>query len=215
MFTGLVEDVGELMEISPMDGGVRIRVRTALPVGEMSLGESIAVDGACLTAVALDGDTFDVELSEETLRCTHFGVATRGDAVNLERALRFGARLGGHLVSGHVDGVGTLAEIVIVGEGFEVTWELPEELLPEVVTKGSITIDGVSLTVSRLEGRRATAAIIPHTAEHTTITSRTVGSPVHVESDVIGKYVRRVLGQLTAESRESLGSLFDDTEVPS
>jgi riboflavin synthase len=215
MFTGLVEDVGEITGISPMDGGVRICVRTALPMGEMTLGESIAVDGACLTAVALGDDTFEVELSEETLRCTHFGVAAQGDAVNLERALRFGARLGGHLVSGHVDAVGTLASIVAVGEGFEVTWELPEELLPEVVTKGSITIDGVSLTVSRLDGRRATAAIIPHTAEHTTITTRAVGSPVHVESDLIGKYVRRVLGRLTAESRASLGSLFDDGEVAS
>lgn len=213
MFTGLIEDLGEIVSLQPVPGGVRMEIRTGLEISEIALGDSIAVDGTCLTAIAFNDDAFQVEMSEETLRCTRFAEAKVGEAVNLERALCFGARLGGHLVQGHVDAVGRLVEVVEVGDGYEVTWELPEAILPEVVRKGSITIDGVSLTIARLEGSRATAAIIPHTAEHTTVAARVINSLVNVESDLIGKYVRRVLGQLTGDTRANLGALFDAEEV--
>jgi len=215
MFTGLVEDVGAIAALSPIEGGVRMSVKTNLPTVELTLGDSVAVDGTCLTVVALDDHTFDVELSAETLRCTRFSTAQRGEAVNLERALRLGDRLGGHLVQGHVDAVGTLVSVEAVGEGFEVTWELPEGILLEVVRKGSITIDGVSLTVAALAGRLATAAIIPHTADHTTITRRAIGASVNIESDMIGKYVRRVLGRLTDQREASLATLFGEEEMVS
>lgn len=213
MFTGLIEDLGEITALEPIAGGVRMEIRTGLSVSEIELGDSIAVDGTCLTAVAFTENSFAVDMSEETLRCTRFAEARVGETVNLERALRFGARLGGHLVQGHVDAVGRLVDITPVGDGYEVTWELPEEMLPEVVRKGSITIDGISLTVARLEGNRATAAIIPHTAEHTTVTKRPINSLVNIESDLIGKYVRRVLGQLTGDTRANLGALFDGEET--
>jgi len=213
MFTGLVEDLGEITKLETVAGGVRMEIRTSLNIEEIALGDSIAVDGTCLTAIAFTSDSFAVEMSEETLRCTRFAEAEVGEAVNLERALCFGARLGGHLVQGHVDAVGRLVEVTEVGDGFEVTWELPEAILPEVVRKGSITIDGISLTIARLVEKRATAAIIPHTAEHTTVTSRPINSLVNVESDLIGKYVRRVLGQLTGDTRANLGALFDDEEA--
>jgi riboflavin synthase len=213
MFTGLIEDLGEIMRLDGVAGGVRMEIRTGIEITELALGDSIAVDGTCLTAIEFTSNSFVVEMSEETLRCTRFAEAKIGERVNLERALCFGARLGGHLVQGHVDAVGKLVEIIEVGDGYEVTWELPETLLPEVVRKGSITIDGVSLTIARLEGKRATAAIIPHTAEHTTIATRSINSLINVESDLIGKYVRRVLGQLTGDTRANLGALFDDEEV--
>ena len=213
MFTGLIEDVGEITKLEAVPGGVRMEIRTQLKIAELALGDSIAVDGTCLTAVAFGDDSFAVDMSEETLRCTRFAEAEVGEPVNLERALRLGARLGGHLVQGHVDAVGRLVNVVEVGDGYEVTWALPESLLPEVVRKGSITIDGISLTVARLEGQEATAAIIPHTAEHTTVTRRPLNSLVNVESDLIGKYVRRVLGQLTGDTRANLGALFDDEEA--
>jgi riboflavin synthase len=165
--------------------------------------------------VELGPGKFSADLSEETMRRTAFANAKSGQLVHLERALRLGDRLGGHLVQGHVDAVGTVASVAAVGDGFEVTWELPEALLDTVVEKGSIAIDGVSLTIATLCGARVSAAIVPHTATRTTLTRKAAGAPVNVETDMIGKYVRRSLersaatgpGGLDVETLEKAGFL--------
>jgi riboflavin synthase len=215
MFTGLVEDLGRIEVMTRRHRGARLVLATALPLAEVRLGDSIAVDGACLTVVELGPGKFSADLSEETMRRTAFANAKSGQLVHLERALRLGDRLGGHLVQGHVDAVGTVASVAAVGDGFEVTWELPEALLDTVVEKGSIAIDGVSLTIATLCGARVSAAIVPHTATRTTLTRKAAGAPVNVETDMIGKYVRRSLersaatgpGGLDVETLEKAGFL--------
>lgn len=193
MFTGLVEDLGQIEAMVPRERGARLTIRTSLPLSEVRLGDSVAVDGACLTVVSLGAGRFSADLSEETLRRTAFAAARPGQPVHLERALRLGDRLGGHLVQGHVDAVGKVAGVASVGDGFEVSWDLPDALLDTVVEKGSIAIDGVSLTIASLRGARISAAIVPHTATRTTLTRKAAGAPVNVETDMIGKYVRRSL----------------------
>lgn len=210
MFTGLIEDLGVLRTRSRHSGGARMAIETALPMAEIALGDSVAVNGACLTAVAFDGRRFWIDASAETLRRTTLGDLPIGAPVNLERALQLGGRLGGHLVQGHVDGVGRYVEKKVVGDGWELTFELPDELLPQVVAKGSICIDGVSLTVATLTDPRVTIAVVPHTGAKTTLTSLAIGASVNVETDVIGKYVQRVLGRTRGESaglsRETLAA---------
>ena len=205
MFTGLILDVGRIASVRRVPRGARITIRSALPLDEVAIGDSIAVDGACLTIVARSGrDSFEADVSEETLRRTKLRSAKPGAAVNLELALRLGDRLGGHLVQGHVDGLGTLVRRDPVGEGWDLTYELPEELMDTVVEKGSITLDGISLTVARLSGRQVTVAVVPHTAERTTVMDVAVGGPVNVETDLIGKYVRRVLSRARDEGSSGL-----------
>ncbi|MEZ4268226.1 MAG: riboflavin synthase [Myxococcota bacterium] len=208
MFTGLVEDLGQIEAMVPRDRGARLTLKTALPLSEVQLGDSIAVDGACLTVVAMAAGRFSADLSEETLKRTAFAAARPGQVVHLERALRLGDRLGGHLVQGHVDAVGKVTGVAAVGDGYEVTWELPDELLATVVEKGSIAIDGVSLTVATLRGAAVSAAIVPHTASRTTLTRKAVGASVNVETDMIGKYVRRSL-----ERSAGVGSAGLDLET--
>lgn len=193
MFTGLIEDLGRVEAIAPRPRGARLTVLTSLPLSEVGLGDSIAVDGACLTVVELGSERFAADVSEETLRRTALGAARAGQRVHLERALRLGDRLGGHLVQGHVDAVGRVLAVSRVGDGFEVRWELPEQLLDTVVEKGSIAVDGVSLTIASLSGACISAAIVPHTAARTTLTSKAAGAAVNIETDMIGKYVRRAL----------------------
>jgi len=212
MFTGLIEDVGVIRARSRHAGGARIAIETALPLGEIAIGDSVAVNGACLTAVSREGRQFWTDVSVETLQRTNLGDLAVGSTVNLERALRIGDRLGGHLVQGHVDGVGRFVAKQAVGDGWELTFELPVELLPQVVEKGSICLDGVSLTVAKLADPRVTIAVIPHTGVKTTLARLAIGAPVNVETDVIGKYVQRVLGRtrgdspgLTRETLEAFG----------
>lgn len=193
MFTGLIEDIGELAAISRHAKGAKVTVACHLPMDEVEIGDSIAVDGACLTVISMDDASFTVDVSLETLKMTTLGAVKTGTRVHLERALCLGDRLGGHLVQGHVDGVGQKVAQETVGEGWTVTWSVPDGLLDTIVHKGSITIDGVSLTVATLEGNRVTVAVVPHTAQMTTLVERAVGSPVNVETDLVGKYVRRIL----------------------
>ncbi|MDP6945353.1 MAG: riboflavin synthase [Myxococcota bacterium] len=207
MFTGLVEDIGTLVAIQRGAAGARLTVECHLPMAEIQIGDSVAVDGACLTVVAIDGPRFCADVSLETLQRTTLGDATAGHAAHLERALALGDRLGGHLVQGHVDGVGTKVGQERVGEGWDVSWEIPELLLDTVVEKGSVAIDGVSLTVSRLAGRRVTVAIVPHTATETTLTRRPVGSHVNVETDLVGKYVQRILTRRSGDAGVTLDAL--------
>lgn len=216
MFTGIIAEVGRLARLDHIPDGARLVVETGLDLSGVKLGDSIAVNGCCLTAVSLDGRRFGADVSRETLQRSALNQLRPGSPVNLELALRLSDRLGGHIVQGHVDGVGRVVERAQVGDGWDVTIELPEALLPTVVEKGSIAIDGISLTIARLAGRRVTIAVIPHTWQGTNLASLSVGAGVNIETDVIGKYVVRALsfqgrgsdgggGGLTMERLAELG----------
>ncbi|MBM4275818.1 MAG: riboflavin synthase [Deltaproteobacteria bacterium] len=194
MFTGLVEGVGEIVNLARLAEGLRVGVRPPFPVAELTLGESVAVAGACLTVVALSSNSFSAEVSPETLARTTFPAKKAGDKVNLERALRLGDRLGGHLVTGHIDGTGALKERREGPAHLQLRFELPGALSRYVIEKGSIAVDGVSLTVNAVQGHTFTVNIIPHTARMTTLGDLRVGDKVNLETDIIGKYVERLLG---------------------
>jgi len=193
MFTGLVEGVGVLAGLTPLAEGLRLAVKTSFPVSELTLGESVAVAGACLTVVGLDASRASFEVSPETVARTTFTLKKVGDRVNLERALRLGDRLGGHLVTGHVDGVGVVRELRPGPAHIRMQFELPAALSRFVIEKGSIAVDGVSLTVNSCQGNTLTVNVIPHTARETTLASLKVGDRVNLETDIIGKYVARLL----------------------
>ena len=195
MFTGLVEGVGEVVGLTPMAEGLRLAVKTSFPAAELSLGESVAVAGACLTVVALNPPRADFEVSPETLAATTFPLKKVGDRINLERALRIGDRLGGHLVTGHVDGMGVVREVRSGPAHIQMKFELPAALSRFVIGKGSVAVDGVSLTVNTCQGNAFTVNVIPHTARETTLAALKVGDRVNLETDIIGKYVARLLGQ--------------------
>jgi riboflavin synthase len=200
MFTGLVEGVGDITEMRRMAEGLRLAVAPPFPVAELALGESVSVSGACLTVVKVEGRAFHVEVSPETLGRSTVSAKKVGDRVNLERALRLGDRLGGHLVTGHVDGLGVLKERRQGPEHLELTFEMPAPLAPLVIEKGSIAVDGVSLTVNAVSGTAFTVNIIPLTAKDTTLAGLAVGDRVNLETDIIGKYVARLLGPHLAKS---------------
>ena len=213
MFTGLVEDKGTIVLHTPAlsGSGSRIVVRTQLPVADLSIGASVAVDGACLTVVARepDGDAmrFSADASEETLARTTLGERKAGDEVNLERPLALGERVGGHLVLGHVDGVGHIVSITPVGEMVRIRVALPQGLSRLVVEKGSIALDGISLTVNALLGDDDIAVLlIPETLRKTSWSKKQPGNPVNVEADILGKHVARLLGTQPAQSES--GSPF-------
>jgi riboflavin synthase len=197
MFTGLIEDVGTLLALAPvLGGGARLTVRTQLPERELSQGASVAVDGACLTVVARENGSFSADVSVETLRRTTLGERTVGDRVNLELPLALGERLGGHLVLGHVDGVARVRSREEAGEGVRFVVELPKDLLPLVVEKGSIALDGISLTVNELVGADAVSLLlIPESLRATTWSGKRPGDRVNVEADILGKHVARILSQ--------------------
>lgn len=193
MFTGLIEDLGTLQRLDRRGGDVQLRFATALPMEEIALGDSIAVNGACLTVTSLGEAAFTADASVETLAVTSLGTLSVGSPVHLERALRLGDRLGGHLVQGHVDGVGHVVQVARDARAIQITVQLPTGLLPEVVPKGSITLDGVSLTVNAVDGANIRVTIIPWTAAKTTLASWQPGRKVNVETDILGKYVVRQL----------------------
>jgi riboflavin synthase len=193
MFTGLVEGIGEIAAMQSMAEGLRLGVKTPFPAAV--LGESVAVAGACLTVVAIDSTRASFEVSPETLARTTFPLKKVGDRVNLERSLRLGDRLGGHLVTGHIDGIGVVREVRPGPEQIGLKVELPGALSRFVIEKGSIAVDGVSLTVNSCQGRTFTVNIIPFTARETTLATLKVGDKVNLETDIIGKYVARLLGK--------------------
>jgi riboflavin synthase len=196
VFTGLIEATGTVAVHDGNTDGVRLRVHTPL-AAELTVGDSIAVNGVCLTAVDVDASSFAADISPQTLRVTTAGDWQVGRTVNLERPLRADARLGGHFVLGHVDGVSTIAGIRQDGESWWVTIALPSALAPLLIPKGSITVDGISLTVADLADDTFSVQIIPHTWTVTTLGERRVGDRINLEADVLGKYVAR-LSQLGA-----------------
>ena len=199
MFTGIVEELGEVGGLEGHAGGAHLRVRagallTSAGPGEIRPGDSIAVSGVCLTITALDGGTFAADLAVETLRRTTLGSLRPGDGVNLERPLRLDQRLGGHIVQGHVDGVGTITVIRPEGEGVWMEITPPPTLMPYLAEKGSVAVDGVSLTVAGLPGGdRFAVALIPHTLAVTTLGRKHPGDRVNLEVDILAKYVERLL----------------------
>ncbi|RMH37255.1 MAG: riboflavin synthase [Deltaproteobacteria bacterium] len=194
MFTGLVEDIGRVAAASRRGEGVVLAIAPGrIDVDDLAIGESVAVDGTCLTVTARGAGRFEVVAGNETLRRTTLGRLRPGDRVNLERALRLGDRLGGHLVLGHVDGVGHIAAKRDLGANLEVAVRAAPELLRYIIEKGSIAIDGISLTVNLVDGAGFSIALIPHTVEATTLADKPVGAPVNLEVDMIGKYVEKLV----------------------
>ena len=193
MFTGLIQAVGRLVERTSVGGDVRLRFAVgALPFDGVLMGESIACNGVCLTVVAFDAAHFDADVSTETLALTTLGALPVGAAVNLERALRVGDRLGGHLVSGHVDGIGTVESIVDDARGQRWRFSAPKALLRFIAQKGSIAVDGTSLTVNAADDAGFEVMLVPHTLSHTGFGAMAVGTRVNLEIDTVARYVARL-----------------------
>ena len=199
MFTGIIKELGEVAAVESSPDGARLRIRAEL-AAELGEGDSVAVDGACLTATSVTGDAFDADVMHQTLELTTLGGLKPRSRVNLELPLRASDRLGGHVVQGHVDGTGAVAEISDDGFAKRLHIKLPEELLPYVVEHGSIAIQGISLTIAALTDDAVEVSLIPETLERTTLGTAEPGDRLNVECDVLARYVRR---QLETDSRLS------------
>jgi len=195
MFTGLIESEGIITRADRTSGGMRLEVYAPEFGRDMAIGDSIALDGACLTIVKFIRGAFLADVSEETVRSTNLSELRQGSKVNLERALRFSDRFGGHLVSGHVDGVGSLVMRHPAGNSTIYQFSAPRELMEYVVPKGSIAVDGISLTVTDTRDDSFACAVIPHTEQSTTLKDRPIGGAVNLEVDMLAKYVKRFVGQ--------------------
>jgi riboflavin synthase len=196
MFTGIVEDRGRIRAMARRGTSARLEIEPEkLHVADFTIGESLAIDGCCLTVVSTAGNAFALDVSHETLLRTTLGQLRAGHLVNLERALRVGAALGGHFVLGHVDGVGDIQTIDRQGDAWDVTFRAPSEVAEFLIPKGSVAIDGISLTVNRCTDADFSVTLIPHTRAVTTLGAvKGVGAKVNLEADVLGKYVKRLLG---------------------
>ncbi len=194
MFTGIVEETGTIrsLSISGMSGQIEIAAKKVLQ--GTKIGDSIAVNGICLTVVSKTQDSFRADVMAETVRRSSLSSCGEGDAVNLERAMAADGRFGGHIVSGHIDGTGTILSLVREENAVWVKIRTPEELLPYIVSKGSIAIDGISLTVAAVDDTSFQVSVIPHTGEETTLLRKKAGDLVNLETDIVGKYVGRLLG---------------------
>jgi riboflavin synthase len=201
MFTGIIESIGSIRALTPKGGDVRVHVHTGkLDLGDVKLGDSIAVNGVCLTAVELPGDGFWADVSRETLDCTAFNELKAGSPVNLEKALTPSSRLGGHLVSGHVDGVGEVVARSDNARAVQFTLRAPKELARYIAHKGSITVDGTSLTVNAVKGAEFELTIVPHTLAETIMVDYQPGRRVNLEVDLLARYLERLLlGDKAAE----------------
>ncbi|MDP2505317.1 riboflavin synthase [Oceanobacter sp. 3_MG-2023] len=194
MFTGIIEAIGTVASVTSVSGDLRLTIRTgALDLADVKLGDSIATNGVCLTVVALPGDGFVADVSRESLAHTRIGSWQAGTQVNLEKALLPTTRLGGHMVSGHVDGVGRISQRQADARSIRLTVEAPAELARYIAAKGSITVDGVSLTVNTLSDAGFTLNIVPHTAAETTLISSQPGQQVHLEVDMIARYLEQLV----------------------
>jgi riboflavin synthase len=199
MFTGLVQSLAEVADLIQEPGGVRLVIREAELAGQAEIGASIATNGCCLTVVAIDGDRLSFQAGEETLSRTNLGQLKPGDRVNLEASLRMGDEIGGHLVTGHIDGLATVDQRIDDAEWCTMWFRVPRELTRQMASKGSVAVDGISLTLVNVEDERFSVALIPHTLEVTTLGSRKVGDTVNIETDVLAKYVERQLATQTNE----------------
>lgn len=200
MFTGIIQAVGEIKQVTPLKDGLSLRIAPgSLDLSDVKTGDSIAVNGVCLTVIAITDRLFSADVSRETLNCT-VGMDKQGGEVNLEKALRLSDRLGGHLVSGHVDGLGQIVEFTPTGESHLLVLRVPRPLLKYIAKKGSITVNGVSLTVNMLADDKIEINLIPHTVAATTLKGLNAGARVNIEVDMLARYVERLIG-----NRISLG----------
>ena len=200
MFTGIIEEMGSVKSLQRQGGAARLTIAASTVLEGTLVGESICVNGVCLTVVHMTPHEFSADVAVETLNVTNLGDLKAGTKVNLERALRLSARIGGHLVSGHVDAVGRIREKREEGNGWRIFFDAPESVLRYVIKKGSIAIDGISLTVADVDKPGFSIAMIPHTAKLTTLGFKTAGDRVNLEADIIGKYVERLLSGRVAGS---------------
>lgn len=203
MFTGIIIELGETASLSRKQAGASLAVAAAALSHDAAIGDSIAINGACLTVVSRQGNILSFDLSDETLRSSNLGQLKPGDRVNLEPSLRADGKLGGHFVTGHVDAVGKIRSKNLVGDAFEITIEAPEKVTGLLVEKGSIAVDGISLTVVDVSADSFSVVIIPHTARLTTIGFKNAGATVNLEADIIGKYVARFLDRKTDSGKMS------------
>lgn len=203
MFTGIVEELGTIKSLNLMGTSGSIAIKAKKVLENTKIGDSIAVNGICLTVTSMSSDGFTADIMAETVRRSSLKQAGAGDKVNLERAMAADGRFGGHIVSGHIDGTGTISEYRKEENAVWVTIDTPEEILNLIVEKGSICIDGISLTVAALTDKTFSVSIIPHTAEETTLLKKKPGDMVNLENDVVGKYVQRLLGLEPKKSESS------------
>lgn len=209
MFTGIIEGLGTIASIRPAGAAKRFTIETDFDLQETRIGDSISVSGACLTAVTLDKRRFQADVSPETLGKTTFQNAKNGERVNLERALILSDRIDGHLVSGHVDGIGTIREKKPAPNATIVVIEIHPAIARYMIKKGSVAVDGISLTVNKCDQESFEVTIIPHTAKLTTIGYKSIGAHVNIETDMIGKYVERFLGSYRSDAKETGNSSID------
>lgn len=201
MFTGIIEEIGYIKRITPAPRGIKLTVKAHTILDDIKLGDSIAINGACQTVIEFDNESFTVDVSSETIDITTFKNFNQGTRVNLERALKLSDRLGGHIVSGHVDGIGEFISKKEKGDTTILSFKVPENISRYLIYKGSITIDGISLTISNLENNDSifSVAIIPHTLSNTTLLSIKIGDTVNLESDLLAKYIEKLLKNNTQE----------------
>ena len=199
MFTGIIEEVGTVKGFAINGSSGRIKIKAKKVLEGTKLGDSIAVNGVCLTVVTMQSDGFEADVTRETVNRSGLAELNVGDSVNLERAMLMGGRFGGHIVSGHIDGTGTLLSKKRVENSIVVTIEANKNIINGIVEKGSVAIDGISLTVAELTDSTFSVAVIPHTGEETTLISKNPGSTVNLENDVVGKYVERFMGFYTGK----------------
>ncbi len=205
MFTGIIEALGNIAAVEQVQGDLRLYIRTgSLDLGDVALGDSIAVNGVCLTAVELPGDGFWADVSRETLAHTRFPDLRAGEQVNLEKAMQPSGRLGGHIVTGHVDGLGIVKNRYEDARSIRFDIEAPADISRYIAAKGSITVDGTSLTVTAVKGNSFQLNIVPHTAQETILANYQTGRQVHLEVDIIARYMERLLNR-TAEQTETSG----------
>ena len=204
MFTGIIEGLGTVSAIASSGPGKRLAVDSDFPLDQTGIGDSISVSGACLTVVKLDANRFEVDVSPETLAKTTFANVKMGDRVNLERALRLSDRIDGHLVSGHIDGMGTLQHREQIGNAIVVTIGASTAITSYLIAKGSVAVDGISLTVNTRGDKEFAVSIIPHTAKIATIGIKRIGDHVNIETDMIGKYVERFLMRAGSVENENV-----------
>ncbi len=199
MFTGIIEEIGKISSINPIAGGMRIKISSSKILDDISADDSICVSGVCLTAIKVEDDGFWVDAVGATLEKTTFLQMQLSASVNLERSLKLNDRLGGHFVQGHTNGIGTILEINKLGENYFLKIKVDESLEKYLIEEGSITIDGVSLTIAKLDGSKVGISLIPHTWHNTIIQYKKIGNKVNVELDVLAKYIEKLLGKNGAD----------------
>lgn len=210
MFTGIIESVGKIASIDRASEAVRLTVAAGCIAEDVALGDSVAINGVCLTVVAIAPPHVTFDAVYETMRKTTLGQLQVGDSVNLERSLPVGGRLGGHIVQGHVDGTGRIASIRPIGNSYFIYIDASPDLMRYIVTKGSVAVDGISLTVAEAEDRTFALSIIPHTWDQTTLKDKRAGDTVNIECDILGKYVEKMLGGYAVGAERDRGGVSMD-----